>query len=113
MKFFAHHGVLLQEHAVGACFYLTLRLDTDLSAAAKSDDIKDTISYADVYDVVNEQMACSSALLEHVAGRIAESLFATFPTVSHIHIELFKENPPMGADVGSVGIVMDFSASER
>ena len=104
IKIFAHHGVLPQERAVGACFYVSLRLETDLSRAVESDDLADTVSYAEVYELVKQQMAIPSALLEHVAGRIARALFTAFPTIARVHIELYKENPPMGADCGRVGV---------
>lgn len=107
VRFFARHGVLPQERIVGGDFILNLRLDTDFRGAMESDDIKDTISYADAYEVVKSEMAIPSASLEHVAGRICRALFARFPEATSIHLELLKENPPMGADGDGAGVSLD------
>lgn len=106
LRIYAHHGVLPQERAVGAYFVLNLRLDVDFAAAMATDALADTVSYADVFQVVRAQMAIPSQLLEHVAGRIAHALLAAFPTVTGVHLELLKENPPMGAECGGAGVAL-------
>ena len=55
-------------------------------------------------EVVKVEMAVPSRLLEHVAGRITNALFARFPAVTAIHLEIIKENPPMGADCRGAGV---------
>lgn len=107
IRIFAHHGVLPQERAVGAYFTLNLRIQTDFSRALATDDLAGTISYADAFEVVKAEMAVPSQLLEHVAGRICQALFDRFPAAEAIHLELLKENPPMGADCAGAGISLD------
>lgn len=107
IRLFAHHGVLPQERAVGAYFTLNLRIQTDFSRALATDDLAGTISYADAFEVVKAEMAVPSQLLEHVAGRICQALFDRFPAAEAIHLELLKENPPMGADCAGAGISLD------
>lgn len=104
LRLFAHHGVLPQERTVGAYFYISLTLDTDFSAAALSDTLDGTVSYADVFTAVREEMNTPSSLLEHVAHRILVRLFVDFPTVTRISLSLTKENPPMGADCEGAGV---------
>ena len=48
-RFFAHHGVDPQETIVGANFIIDLRLRTDFTHAAQTDELKGTVSYADIY----------------------------------------------------------------
>ncbi len=107
IRIFAHHGVLPQERAVGAYFTLNLRIQTDFSRAQATDDLAGTISYADAFEVVKAEMAVPSQLLEHVAGRICQALFDRFPEAAAIHLELLKENPPMGADCAGAGVALD------
>ena len=57
IKIYAYHGVLPQERVVGANFILNITIDTDFSKAMETDDLKGTISYAEVYDVVKAEMA--------------------------------------------------------
>lgn len=109
MRIFARHGVLPQERVVGGFFIVNLSITTDFSRAIATDELEGTISYADVYEVVKAEMAEPSQLLEHVGGRICSSLFSHFRTATAIHLEIIKENPPMGADSRGAGIALDVS----
>ncbi len=104
LRFFAHHGVGQQETLVGNEFTVSLRLQVDIQRAAETDDVADTVSYADVYEVVKAEMAIPSRLLEHVCGRITDRLFRNFPQIEEIELKLSKRNPPMGADIETAGI---------
>lgn len=104
VKLFAHHGALPQERATGAYFYISLRVETDFGAALHTDELAGTVSYAALFDTVREEMGVPSALLEHVAGRIARRILERFSMVSAVWLSLTKENPPMGADCRGAGV---------
>ena len=104
---FAYHGVLPQERVVGANYILNIAIDTDFSRAMETDALEGTISYAEVYETIKAEMAVPSQLLEHVAGRICRTLFDRFPAAQAIHLEILKENPPMGADCRGAGVSID------
>lgn len=108
IKLFARHGVDPQETIVGANFIVDLKLKTDFSHAAQTDELAGTVSYADVYTAVKEEMKNPSKLLEHVCERISKRLFQDFPTLEEIYIRLTKENPPMGADCKNVGVKVHY-----
>lgn len=110
LKLYAYHGVLPQENRVGAEYSINLRLKTDFSTAAETDQLEGTINYAEVFERVKQEMKISSQLLEHVAYRIARRLLHDFPTIEEIEIELYKQNPPMGADCEQVGISLSLTA---
>ena len=103
-RFHARHGVMAQEQAVGADFTVSLRLGYDITKAMLTDDVDDTLNYAEVYEVVKHEMAQPSKLLEHVAGRIVSTLCARFPAITTIDLQLTKVNPPMGADGCQAGV---------
>ena len=98
VRFHAFHGVMPQERKVGADFTVTLRVKADLSRPVFSDNVDDTLNYAALYDVLKREMAQPSRLLEHVAGRIGQAVFDSFPQVETADVTLTKLNPPMGAD---------------
>ncbi|MBP3776634.1 MAG: dihydroneopterin aldolase [Prevotella sp.] len=104
VRFHAFHGVMPQERRVGADFLLSLRVGYDFSKAMRTDKVGDTLNYAEVCRIVKEEMDKPSALLEHVAGRIADAIFRQFPDVRSIDLELTKQNPPMGADCEGAGV---------
>lgn len=106
IKLYAYHGVDPQETAVGAYFTIDLKLKTDFSRAAYTDELTGTVSYADIFQSVKDEMRIPSRLLEHVCQRIAQRIFHDFPTIEAIDIKLYKENPPMGAQAKSVGVEM-------
>lgn len=98
LRFRAFHGVMPQERSVGGDFIVTLRVGYPLEVAMASDDVKDTLDYSALYQLVANEMKEPSNLLEHVARRIAEAIEKAFPQVSSIDLTLTKQNPPMGAD---------------
>lgn len=104
IRCYAYHGVAPQENLIGNEYVIDLKLKVDISRASQTDDVEDTVSYADVYELVKTEMAISSKLLEHVGGRIATKLFEVFPTIEEIELRLSKRNPPMGADIDAAGI---------
>jgi len=104
VHFHAHHGVMPQERLTGADFCLTLRVGYPLQAAMTSDHVGDTLDYAALYRTAAREMARPSALLEHVAGRIASAIGREFPLATSIDLELTKQNPPMGADCDGAGV---------
>lgn len=104
MRFYARHGVDTQEQTVGAYFTVSLEIETDFIRALEQDDLNGTINYASVHQIVKEEMEIPSELLEHAAGRIAQRLFHEFRTINALQLELYKENPPMGADCRQAGV---------
>ena len=104
VRFHAFHGVLPQEGIVGNDYLVNLVLDYDFSSAMQTDELQGTLNYAEVYQKVREEMAVSSKLLEHVAGRIAHRLFSDFPEIQKLQLSITKVNPPMGADSDGAGV---------
>lgn len=113
LRFYAYHGVGAQETQVGNEFVLDLRLRMDWARAIRSDDVNDTLSYAEVYEAVKDEMARPSRLLEHVAGRIARRLFQDFSSLEEIELRLVKRNPPMGADIEGAGVELRVQRGEE
>ena len=95
---YAHHGVMPQEREVGAWFVVDIRLTINDSTCTENDDITGTVSYADIYSIICNEMEKPSNLLEHVCKRISDSIYSAFAQVESIEIRLCKETPPMGGD---------------
>lgn len=95
---YAHHGVMPQERVVGAWLTINAKLTINNWECAYNDNIENTVSYADVYDTIKNEMSTPSNLLENVGKRILESLFGQFATVEEIEITICKDTPPMGGD---------------
>ncbi|MBP3762330.1 MAG: dihydroneopterin aldolase [Bacteroidales bacterium] len=104
MRFYAHHGCFEEEQAIGTHFQVDLAFTTDTSKAEVSDNIADTVSYLDVYQVVKREMLIPSHLLEHVAHRVGEAVLAQFPDTMTVKVNVHKMNPPLGGQMDSVSV---------
>lgn len=103
-RFHAYHGVLSQERIVGNDYLVSVDIAYDFEHAMDTDELDDTINYADVYEMVKAEMEVPSKLLEHVAGRIGRNVVSTYPMVCDVKVEITKVNPPMGADCEGAGV---------
>ena len=104
MRFYAHHGCFEQERVIGTNFRVDLRIEVDTNRAEQSDNIADTVSYLDVYQVLKHEMEIPSNLLEHVARRICDAVLAQFAAVKNVTATVYKLNPPLGGQMDSVGV---------
>lgn len=109
IKIYAYHGVLPEENIIGTYYILNTELHTDLWKAAESDDLNDTISYADINDIIHDEMKIKSKLLEHVAGRIIAALHKKFPQIDYIKLKITKTAPPMKGEMRGASIELEQS----
>ena len=95
MEFHAYHGCLEEERREGNTFIVDFHAETELKKAVKTDDLSKTIDYGRVYDIVAEQMAIPSNLLENVAGRILDAIRKEFGDILFLKVRVSKKNPPV------------------
>ncbi len=107
MEFYAFHGHYREEQIVGNRFIVDLNIETDMTVAAKSDNLKDAVNYQKAYQIVKTQMDRRSYLLENIAGRILDALYAELEGIKKARVKVSKINPPMGGKIGSVSVVME------
>ena len=107
MEFYAFHGCYKEEQTVGNKFIVSLSMTADCSQAAATDDVSHSANYLAAYEVVKEQMAVNSHLLENVANRILEALPAKVPTATSAKVKISKINPPLGGKVGRASVTME------
>ncbi len=107
MEFYAYHGCYPLERTVGNYFSVDLSVRADLSAAALSDSIEDTVSYLTLYELVREQMEIPSHILENVAHRILEAIYAAFPEIAHARVRVAKLAPPLGGKIEEVSVTLE------
>lgn len=106
MHFYAYHGVLPQEKIGGNNFVVNVKFTADVSKSFESDNVKDTINYAEIYHLVKAEMAIPSQLIEHVAGRIFSKIKTIFPQISTLEVKLAKLNPPVSGEVEASEVII-------
>ena len=103
MKFHAFHGVMEAERIIGGAFLVDISYDLETNAV-ETDDIKDTISYAVVYDIIKAEMQKPSNLIEHAAGRIIKAVKCKFPQIRNTTVKISKLNPPINGEAGKASV---------
>ena len=106
MEFYSFHGHFREERIVGNKFLLDLTIETDMKAPMESDNLKDAVNYQRIYEIVKLQMEKKSYLLEHIAGRIIDAIYAEVDGINKVTVKVSKMNPPMGGKIGSVSVVL-------
>jgi len=104
------HGVLAEEQTRGQPFEVDLRLGVDLSAAAASDRLEDTVDYGLLTEAVARIVELESYhLLERLADRIA-GVCISLEGVRTVEVSVRKLRPPIPVQVSSVGVTIQRSA---
>ncbi|QCR24586.1 dihydroneopterin aldolase [Pontibacter sp. SGAir0037] len=96
MEFFAFHGYYDEEQKIGNKYGIDLYIETDLSRAAESDELQQTVNYEVLYALALEEMKIPARLLEHIGHRIIDRVYEHFPFVQSVKISVYKFNPPLG-----------------
>jgi dihydroneopterin aldolase len=102
--FFARHGVSEDERQVGGRYVVDIELGHDLSRAAASDNLADTVSYSDVYRTVREIVEGKSfRLIEALAETIAQTLLARY-SAETVMVRVKKQPPPTNGIIDYAGV---------
>jgi dihydroneopterin aldolase len=106
MEFYSFHGHYKEEQIVGNKFLIDLEIETDIEHAGYSDKLEDALDYQIAYGLVKSEMGIKSKLLENIALRILDSLYANMKGIKRATVKIKKMNPPIGGKIGSVSVTM-------
>lgn len=91
IEIYAYHGVLPEEKRDGQRFLVDVEMLADLSAAARSDRLEDTVSYAEVCEVVYAAMTEKSYdLIERAAGEVCQRIINRFDMIERVTVTVTK-----------------------
>jgi dihydroneopterin aldolase len=97
-------GVTPEERRKPQDCRVDVELEADLAHAARTDDVRDTIDYAAVFDVVRNLARDEEfALLERFAGRLEEELRRSTHAGALV-IRVQKLRPPLPGVLDFVGV---------
>jgi len=103
LRFFAAHGLYVEEEQAGNAFEANLSLTMKAPKAVVS-SLDETINYAEVYRIVGEVFSSRKQLLETLAMEIAAAVKQQFPALKKISVQLIKLHPPIVGFTGSVSV---------
>lgn len=85
---------------------LDLTIHNDLNQAAQSDELYDTLNYAQICELAAQVIQqAKPKLIEHAAQLVLEKLFLVFPSIESIIITIRK--PAIIAQANAVGIRLE------
>lgn len=101
-----HHGVFEHERHDGQDFLLDATLWLDLTAAATTDDLTNTVHYGELAETAAEIIAGPPVdLIETVAGRIADAIMAD-PRVLATEVTIHKPAAPIPLTFADVSVTI-------
>ncbi len=104
IKIYAYHGCLKEESLIGGEYLVNLSVSSNLKISSISDELKDTVDYVSLLDIIKKEMFSPSKLLENVVKRIIDRIFKLYPKINKVSIEVSKLNPPINGNVFSVSV---------
>jgi dihydroneopterin aldolase len=107
MTFYGFHGVSKAEKETGRRFEVDCELELDISSAAHTDKLDDTVNYTTVYYTVERIVQKDKYnLLETVAARIARDLIAAF-SARRVLVRVRKRIPPIPGNLDYIEVEFD------
>ena len=104
---FGYHGLFEQERKDGQDFFVDLTLAVDLNTASQSDAITDTVNYAEITDLVVEEILSNPVnLIEKLATRIAERVLNQHVKVISVTVTVHKPQAPVAAQLKDIAVVV-------
>ncbi len=107
MIFYGYHGDSRAERETGRRFEADVELHADLTRAAASDRLSDTINYTSVYDTVAGIILNNKFnLLETIAARIVTEILDNF-AVNRVIVRVRKRIPPIPGNLDHIEVEFD------
>ncbi|PRA04012.1 2-amino-4-hydroxy-6-hydroxymethyldihydropteridine pyrophosphokinase [Arthrobacter sp. MYb229] len=100
-----YHGVFDHEKREGQEFRIDVVLHVDITRAALSDDVADTVDYGAVSQLVVAQIQAGPwDLIEKLGAQIAEAILAAWRSVATVEVVVHKPQAPIPVPFSDVSI---------
>mgnify|MGYP000170700104 FL=1 len=98
---------------MGQKFVFDIECLVDYSKAIVSDEMTDSVSYADIADVIYKTSTENTFnLLERLAGEVVKNIFKTFPEVEEIKLVINKPSAPITYNFKGCGVKLFITREE-
>ncbi|MFC0046584.1 dihydroneopterin aldolase [Metabacillus iocasae] len=105
MKFYGYHGVFAEENKLGQRFNVDLTVELDLQKAGETDDLAQTVSYADLYNTCQSIVEGKTfKLVESIAETIAQEILSGYLLIQSCTVKVYKPDPPIRGHYDSVAV---------
>ena len=113
LEVFANHGLFEEENKLGQKFIFDIECELNYKKAMFSDEMTDSISYADIAEVVVKTATTNTFnLLERLAGEILKNIFTEFSQIENINLKINKPGAPIKYHFEKCGVEVKTSREE-
>lgn len=113
LEVFANHGLFEEENKLGQKFIFDIECELNYKKAMFSDEMTDSISYADIAEVVVMTATTNTFnLLERLAGEILKNIFTEFSQIKNIKLKINKPGAPIKYHFERCGVEVNVSREE-
>ena len=108
MEFEGRHGVTDEERAEPQVIEVDLEYELDLRPAGTSDDLAQTVSYADMFEICRAQVEDHSYhLLEAIGEAIAKDVLAVDKRIERLVVTVRKPGVPIDGVLEYAGVRLE------
>ncbi len=108
LEVFSHHGVYKEENVLGQKFLVSVEIFTDLSAAAKNDDLSKSINYGEVCHFIKKEMEQNTfKLIEALTAHLSKKILIEFKNIEKVKVEVKKPWAPILLPIDTVSVEME------
>ena len=105
LSVYAYHGCEESEKINGQEFFIDADLHVDMSASCISDNLDDTVNYAEVCEFINKFFSTNRYdLIEAAAEQTARAVLKQFPKIREIDMTVNKPSAPIELKFGNVAV---------
>ena len=113
LEVFANHGLFEEENRLGQKFIFDIECEFNYKKAMFSDEMTDSISYADIAEVVVKTATTNTFnLLERLSGEILKNIFTEFSQIENIKLKINKPGAPIKYHFEKCGVEVKVSREE-
>ncbi len=104
-EIYARHGVGEAERTIGGRYSFDIDMQADITDAARTDHVADTVNYQEVYEMTRDILTGTNRrLLESLVVEIAETILARFPRTESVAVRLRKLSVPIDGVIRAVEV---------
>ena len=106
VRTYSFHGCMDEEEKIGAEFRTDIKVKTNMTQAAETDDLQFGLDYTRLNEIVMKEMKVRAKLMETVALRIIKQIFNEFAIAEKVEVKVTKLNPPVGGNIEAVSVIL-------
>lgn len=105
LEVFGYHGVFEEEAILGQKFLISAKIFMDTRKAGKTDDLKESIDYGEVCQVIKKLVETERyQLIERLAEEIAQKILLTYSIVNEVEVTVKKPWAPVMVSIDHVEV---------